>query len=252
MQFRLVRGDFCYQFAPNTRSVQAYFGLQTNSCSDFAPSNTISPCPVRPTCSLTFQDVPPEYKFYDEIMSLEALKVVSGYGDSTFRPEESMTRGEAVKTLVLAFDIPTGASSVAHFSDVPPNAPFFAYVEAAYKKGLVGGYKDGTFKPEQAITRGALVKIVVQAAGWELVKPQNPTFSDMTLDSPLYSYVETAVAHGLLDDVAVAGGSFQSDMAATRGESAAMIARAMSSSTSDLSESVKTLIRKLLEDQAKQ
>ena len=37
MQFRLVRGDFCYQFAPNTRSVQAYFGLQTIAAATSLP-----------------------------------------------------------------------------------------------------------------------------------------------------------------------------------------------------------------------
>jgi len=50
-----------------------------------------------------------------------------------------------------------------HFSDVPQDSVYYAEVETAYRKGLVNGYEDGTFRPEQPITRGALVKMVVQA-----------------------------------------------------------------------------------------
>jgi hypothetical protein len=248
----LVQGDFCYASPPNVRSMQAYFALLTNSCRDSAASNVIAPCPVRPTCPLLFPDVQPDHKFYTEITSLAALDVVSGYEDGTFRPEQSMTRGASVKVLVQAFDISLEPSRVAHFSDVPPGSPYFAYIEAAYKKSLVNGYADGTFKAEQAITRGALVKMVVQAAGWELVHPQKPTFSDVTPDSPFYPYVEAAAKHVLLDNVAAAGGSFQADNKATRGESAAIIARAMPPPTSDLPKHLEAHLKQLLAGQVKE
>jgi hypothetical protein len=250
----LVQGDFCYQFAPNTQSVQAYFTLVTNSCLDSAPSNSMAPCPVMPACPLAFRDVQSGHKFYNEIMSMAALNAVTGYEDGTFRPDEKMTRGQAVKALVQAFAIPrdTGseANSVAHFSDVPQGSPYFEYIEAAYRAGLVSGYKDGTFKPEQVITRGAVVKLAVEAAGWELVKPLQPTFTDVSANSLLYLYVETAASHGILDDVASPGDSFQADKAATRGESAAMIIRARPSPTSDLPESLEALLGKLLESKS--
>jgi len=149
--------------------------------------------------------------------------------------------------LVQAFNIPLDPTSTPHFSDMPQDSLYFAYVEAAYKKGLVNGYKDGTFRPEQAISRGALVKMVVQATGWELVKPTKPTFSDVSADSPLNPYVETAAAHGLLRDMAVADGSFQAGKDATRGETAAIIARAMPSPTSDLPTSLETRLKQLLD-----
>ena len=135
-----------------------------------------------------------------------ALKVITGYEDSTllpgqgglFRPEENMTRGLAVKTLVQAFGIPLGTDSASHFSDVPPGSPYAVFIETAYMHGLASGYKDGTFRPEQSITRGALVKMAVQSAGWELAKPEKPTFTDVDSGSPLYPYVEAAAAHAIL------------------------------------------------------
>jgi hypothetical protein len=111
----------------------------------------------------------------------------------------------------------------------------------------VNGYKDGTFRPGLAVTRGALVKMAVQAAGWDLVKPQRPTFTDIGADSPLYGYVEASAAHGLLAGVAVPGGAFQPENAATRGEAAAIIARTMTSATSSLPESWEAKLKKLIE-----
>ena len=245
----VAQGDFC---VITTANLHVQFALMTTSCFANANSSIMAPCPVHPTCAMMFPDVQPGSKFYNELMSLTALKVVSGYADGTFRPEQSMTRGLAVKMLAKAFDLPleTTTGSLQHFSDVPSDSPYFAYVEAAYKKGLVNGYKDGTFKPEQAITRGALVKMVVAAAGWEPVKPKKPNFTDVSPDSPFYSYVDTAVAHGILADIAAAGGSFQSAKEATRGEIAAMVARAMPSPISNLPKSLEALLRKLLEGSA--
>jgi hypothetical protein len=203
-------------------------------------------------------DVQTNHNFYNEIMSLAALKSILGFEDKSvpsandrlFKPDQNMTRGQAVKTLVLAFNIPLkvsdAASSVAHFSDVPQTSPYYPYIEAAYQAGLVSGYKDGTFKPEQAITRGDLVKMVARAAGWELARPAKPTFTDLSLDSPFYLYVETAAAQGILGDIAAAGGTFQAAREATRGETAAIIARAMPSPNATLPDSLDSILGKLL------
>jgi hypothetical protein len=59
--------------------------------------------------------------------------------------------------------------------------------------------------------------------------------------------VETAVAHGILQNVVSPGGSFQSEKAATSGETAALIARAMPAPVSNLLKSLEGLLRKLLE-----
>jgi hypothetical protein len=242
----VLQGNFCYPFAPNTQSVQAYFTLLTNACIDFASSNTIAPCPVTPSCPLRLTDVPPAHKYYDEIMSIAAIEAVSGFQDRTFKPDSEITRGEAVKMLVQAFGLPVEESKTQRFRDVPPGSPYYAYIEAAYKEGLISGYKDGTFKPEQAITRGAAVKLVVQAASWVPVQPAQPTFADVRPDSPFYSYIEAAQAHGLLTGMAEAGGSFEAGRAASRGEGAALVARAASSLMRDVPRTMKPLLEKLL------
>jgi len=61
--------------------------------------------------------------------------------------------------------------------DVPRSHPFFSYIETAKQYGLVSGYADGTFRPGNEVTRGQLAKMVVTAAGWNLLNPATATFS---------------------------------------------------------------------------
>jgi hypothetical protein len=50
-----------------------------------------------------------------------------------------------------------------HFSDVPVGSPFFCFVETAYNHGIISGYSDGTFRPNNPATRGQISKIVFEA-----------------------------------------------------------------------------------------
>jgi hypothetical protein len=45
------------------------------------------------------------------------------------------------------------------FNDVPPGSTFWLYVERVALHGVVSGYQDGTFRPQNAVTRGQLAKI---------------------------------------------------------------------------------------------
>lgn len=66
-------------------------------------------------------------------------------------------------------------------------------------KGIIGGYTDGTFRPNNNISRAEVAKMVCIAIGWELKAPATPSFSDVAKDNWAYMYVETAKAHGVLN-----------------------------------------------------
>jgi N-acetylneuraminic acid mutarotase len=155
------------------------------------PTLTPTPCPV------TFSDVQPTDYFYTPVQYLSCRGVIGGYSDNTFRPYNGMTRGQATKVLVLAFGLPIHSGP--SFSDVPAGSTFYAYIETAAYNGLVGGYADGTFRPDNGVTRGQLTKIAVNAAGWSLMTPATATFTDVPVGSTFFSYVETAVAHGIIN-----------------------------------------------------
>jgi hypothetical protein len=107
------------------------------------------------------------------------------------------------------------------FADVEWNSTFYVYIRALTCRGVVNGYADGTYRPGASLTRGQMAKIVVNAAGWPLVNPQNPTFSDVLTDHPFYVFVETAYAHGVISGY---GDTFRPGNDVTRGQIAKIVA----------------------------
>ena len=85
---------------------------------------------------------------------------MSGFGDGTFRPDASVTRGQIAKMVVLAAMHSEGmqlvSPAVASFKDVTVGSTYYQYIETAYANGLLTGYSDGTFRPAANATRGQL------------------------------------------------------------------------------------------------
>jgi N-acetylmuramoyl-L-alanine amidase len=74
-------------------------------------------------------------------------------------------------------------------------------------RGFVSGYPCGGsgepcpgqyFRPNANVTRGQLLKMVVNAAAWSLRNPKDPTFADVPRDSAFYLYIETAYNNGIV------------------------------------------------------
>ena len=105
----------------------------------------------------SFSDVSEGNWYYDAVMTLASYKVISGYPDGTFGPDQSVSRAEFVTMLVRIFGTEEGDTS---FSDVPADSWAAPYVYAAAAKGWVQGYGDGTFCPYNGITRAEAVVVV--------------------------------------------------------------------------------------------
>lgn len=220
-----VSGTFCYQFGAEVTSVRAEMRLHPgDSCAVTNRSAQIAPCPVDPPCALTFSDVDRSNPFYTEISSLATRGVISGYPDGTFRPQVETTRGQMAKIVAKAFEVPASTTEGPHFSDVPEGSTFYESIETLHGANILGGYPDGTFRPGQKVTRGQVAKLVVLAARLQLVSPQAATFSDVPLDSPFYTYIETAYSNGVLQGYS--DGSFKPEAYATRGQIAKIVALA--------------------------
>ena len=126
-----------------------------------------------------FSDVPPGSTFYSWIIHLAGVGAISGYSDCTFRPSDTITRGQVAKVIMLAFAIPLINPPQATFADVPAGSPFFTYIETAFAHGIISGYADGTFHPSDNVTRGQLTKMVARGRNWPLLNPATPTFTDV-------------------------------------------------------------------------
>jgi hypothetical protein len=176
---------------------------------------------------MTFTDVAPTDFFYESVRYLHCAGVISGYADNTFRPYHNTTRGQVTKIVVLAFGIPLYSPPTPTFIDVPTTDPFYQYIETAAYNQIVSGYSDGTFRPFNNVTRGQLSKIVVVAAGWPILNPPTPTFSDVPPESAFYTFVETAYSRGIISGYA--DGTFRPGNNATRGQISKIVYNAVMS-----------------------
>jgi ribosomal protein L30/L7E len=174
---------------------------------------------------MTFTDVFPTDYYYEAVRHLYCAGVISGYSDGTFRPYNPTTRGQLTKIVVLGFGLPLYTPPSPTFTDVPTTHTFYQYIETAAHEGLVSGYSDGTFRPENNVTRGQLSKIVVEAAGWPLLNPPTPTFSDVPPLSPFYQHIETAYSHSIISGYS--DGTFRPGNPATRGQIAKIVHNAL-------------------------
>jgi hypothetical protein len=187
------------------------------------PPDTPTPLP----CS-SYSDVRPGQYFYEAVEWLTCRRIVSGYADGTFRPYNPSTRAQLVKMIVLGHAWPLLNPPTPTFTDVLPFQWHYRYIETAAARHVIGGYADGTFRPDNHVTRGQLCKIIVLASGWQLVRPARPTFSDVPPGSTFYEYVETAFAHSIISGYA--DGTFRPDNNATRGQLSKMLHAALNRS----------------------
>jgi hypothetical protein len=86
----------------------------------------------------------------------------------------------------------------ADFTDTQANNPFFDYITWMVCHNYVTGYPDQTFRPGANVTRGQLMKMVVNAAGWPVDVSGGPHFVDVPVGSTFYDYVETGFHHSVI------------------------------------------------------
>ena len=87
--------------------------------------------------------------------------LAAGYQYGTFRPDNEVTRAEFVALTNRAFGIAkTGAET--YFTDVEPGKWYYEDVAAAKTAGYIAGYPDGTFGPDQTITRQEVASILAR------------------------------------------------------------------------------------------
>ncbi len=87
------------------------------------------------------------------ITETQAGTVSDGYPNGTFRPGQAVTRAQFAKMTVDGFNLGTANPATATFPDVPKSNYFFPWIEGAVDAGIIGGYTDGNFRPNNSIIR---------------------------------------------------------------------------------------------------
>jgi hypothetical protein len=110
-----------------------------------------------------FSDVSGDSKYFDSLTYLKRNGIISGYADGTFLPDLGIKRAELVKTLVAAKkQFPLALNYNNCFKDVK-NEWFAPSVCFAKSSGWISGYADGTFHPNDDLSRGDAMNTLVKA-----------------------------------------------------------------------------------------
>ena len=129
--------------------------------------------------------------------TLANIGVIDGYQDGTFGPQRSITRAELATILARFCDV--SDSSQDYFNDISGSWAR-KYINQAAKAGLVQGYSDGTFRPNQNITRAETIvmvnRILGRSVSAEDVVGGYKTFEDVPAGSWYYwDLVEASNTH---------------------------------------------------------
>ncbi len=103
-----------------------------------------------------------EYKVTkNAVETVKAISYIKGYPDGTFKPQANVTRAEAAQMFATLLNggANFGTSSATRFSDASDDW-FSKAVNYVVAKGLISGYPDGTFKPNESITRAEFAQMI--------------------------------------------------------------------------------------------
>ena len=175
--------------------------------------------------------------------------LISGYEDGTFKPDKSITRAEFAVMLNKALGfVDKGNVS---FSDVKAGDWYYDAVAIAVEAGYCSGYEDGTFKPNETITRAEAAVMIALAKN--LVKNETviTKFTDIT-NIPLWAkdYVGAVVNAGFMSGRP--NGTFDATNTITRAEAVSSLDRAMSKTENVVEENKDVVVTKddtVIEDQ---
>ena len=165
--------------------------------------------------ALAFSDVSGE-ELSEAVEVLSGLGIVSGYSDGSYHPDDALTRAQFCKLAILTEghgDQARGSAYRTRFSDVPGGGWAAPYINLACEEGLVSGYGDGRFGPDDPVTVGQAVTVVLRLLGYtaEEIGPFWPE-----------DYLNKAGALGLLDGLPADGGA-----GLTRGDAALLLYRVL-------------------------
>lgn len=111
-----------------------------------------------------FTDVTASHPYAEGINALTSAGIVKGFGDGTFKPDATVTRGQAAKMIAGALKLDTTNVKNPNFKDIKTSNQYYSQIAALVATGFVNGYEDGTFRTADKITHNQLAKILTNVS----------------------------------------------------------------------------------------
>ena len=129
-------------------------------------------CAMSLVSAATYTDVDNKTAHVDAIDTLSALGILAGYDDGSFKPDANVERDEMAKIIyITATTFTEIGEGVKIFPDVPAKQWANGYISWCHGKSIVGGYEDGTFRPDDNITFNEALKMACAMLGYNDFNP---------------------------------------------------------------------------------
>lgn len=173
----------------------------------------------------TFPDVPISHWAWAFVERLANAGITSGFPDGTYRPENNVIRAEIAIFLLKGINFPTNynppQATDFNFSDIE-NHWARHWIEALRASGITGGFADGTYRPDQAVTRAEMAVFLLKAVNGPGYSPPvaAATFSDVE-GHWAQNWIEALRSEGITGGYP--DGSYRPDNTVSRAEMAVFI-----------------------------
>ena len=157
------------------------------------------PAPEPPKPAQRFKDVHPTDQFYTEIEWLASTGITTGWPDNTYRPQNNIERG----AMAAFFYRMAGSPRVmmpyrSPFKDVDASYPFYKEIVWMYQQGITTGYPDGTFRPNDSVSREAMAAFFYrQARDYRFYAPRHTSFFNDTATTEIYTEISWLADRGI-------------------------------------------------------
>jgi hypothetical protein len=142
-----------------------------------------------------YPDVSIEHWAWTDIERLWEAGLMVGDPDGRFRPQDAVTRAEMAMIAArwLRLELPADAAQPQAFSDVTDDHWAAAAIFAVQREGIFKGFEDGTFRPEERLTRAQAVVIMNRLLGREPIRTAvSPSWSDIGASHWAFGDIEEA------------------------------------------------------------
>ncbi|WP_243014847.1 S8 family peptidase [Brevibacillus borstelensis] len=165
----------------------------------------------------------------NEIARLSTKGVVKGFDDSTFKPDQSVTRGQFATMLIQSMRA-KGMNIVTYtgrnpFKDLSKNHWAYGNLLTAHQLGIISGYPNSTMLPDQSITRAEMALMVARANNLVLYNRSRSSFTDVPTSHWASPAIEALTAKKWISGY---GRTFKPQGRATRAEVVVLLAKAYS------------------------
>jgi len=176
-----------------------------------------------------FTDTAEDAWYYDNVAAAASKRLVNGKTDTTFVPEDEVTRAEFITMMVRALRLPEAAGGTVAYDDIDDHWAKDDIMKARSAGLITLLGTDNVLNPDQAITREEMAYVLARAANYAKLTTNatvdlEERFTDADMIGEAYaSYVQTTVALKLLEGRRA--DRFSADSTLTRAEAATVLVR---------------------------